>query len=421
MARQGDNIHKRKSDGRWESRCLYFDKILNRKKYRYFYGKSYKEASDKREKFLHRGCMDKLEKPLNETLSFKEAAMEWLAAIKESSKQSTYVKYSMIYGKYLKETVDDILLADFVGSDVSKKIFDYSFTNLSDSLKKSICCVMNQILKYVSQHYSMELPLLKCGKTSHKTKPTETFTKREQSALFSSLENNMDLHKMAISLSIQTGMRIGEICSLKWEDIDLEHRTIRVNRTVQRLAVENGQTKTALVETAPKSLFSKREIPVTQSVISMFVQSRHAGAYVFGGDKPMEPRTLQNRFKKLLHTSGIRYRNFHVLRHTFATNCIANGMDVKSLSEILGHANVNITLNRYVHPSMDTKRGYTSSQRLPWRHALQSLPQRFPVPPRAISHRHRHRGLRAGLPFPEKNRNSFSVLPRALRRLPFCV
>lgn len=358
MARQGDNIHKRKSDGRWESRCLYFDQKLNKKKYRYFYGKSYKEVSEKREKFLHGGCADKGEKYLAGNILFKEMAAGWLASVKEHSKPSTYVKYRMIYNKYISEPVGDTLVINFSESSAAKKIFDHSFADLSDSIKKSICCVMNQILKYISNHYSIELPLCKCAKITNKAKPTETFTITEQSALFLSLENDMDIYKAAISLSFQTGMRLGEICSLKWEDIDFEHRTIRVNRTVQRLAVENAHTRTLLVETEPKSLFSKREIPVSQGVTNMLMHFCHVGDYVFGGAKPMEPRTLQNRFKNILHASGIIYRNFHVLRHTFATNCIANGMDVKSLSEILGHANVNITLNRYVHPSMETKRSF---------------------------------------------------------------
>lgn len=170
---------------------------------------------------------------------------------------------------------------------------------------------------------------------------------------------------------------------MKWEDLDTDSQMIAVNRTVQRLYLEDvqetdgwqnadnlqkagaGQRKTILVETTPKSAHSKREIPLSPTVLALInqLQQNHEQdkgekAYIFGGDKPMEPRTIQNHFRKVLTSAGIKYKNFHVLRHTFSTNCIEGGTDVKSLSELLGHSDVQITLNRYVHPSMDIKRKY---------------------------------------------------------------
>ena len=111
-----------------------------------------------------------------------------------------------------------------------------------------------------------------------------------------------------------------------------------------------------LLELEPKSEYSRREIPLSSAVLELLLRFPSDKEYIFGGDKPVEPRTMQNRFKKLLQAAGLPERNFHILRHTFATNCIEGGTDVKSLSEILGHSDVKITLNRYVHPSMDTKR-----------------------------------------------------------------
>ncbi len=93
-------------------------------------------------------------------------------------------------------------------------------------------------------------------------------------------------------------------------------------------------------------------------VAALLLQFQNGGEYVFGKDKPLEPRTMQNHFKKILKEAGLPDRNFHILRHTFATNCVEKGTDVKSLSEMLGHSDVRITLNRYVHPSMDAKRRY---------------------------------------------------------------
>lgn len=155
-----------------------------------------------------------------------------------------------------------------------------------------------------------------------------------------------------------TGLRLGEICALKWSDIDLENRILTVNSTVQRLYTEGYKTMTALIETMPKSECSRREIPLSDTALEIFASFTTDTKYVFGGDKPLEPRTLQYQFKKILKDAKLPDKNFHILRHTFSTNCIEGGTDVKSLSEMLGHSDVQITLNRYVHPSMDTKRQY---------------------------------------------------------------
>lgn len=157
-------------------------------------------------------------------------------------------------------------------------------------------------------------------------------------------------------LCLHTGLRLGELCALKWGDIDYNNRTLTVNRTVQRVAVEGHISKTILMEADPKSESSRRIVPLTANVLNRLWELKGDRPYVFGEEKPLDPRTMQYRFKRLLKEAGVGDRNFHILRHVFATNCIGNGMDVKALSEILGHADVKITLNRYVHPTMDTKR-----------------------------------------------------------------
>lgn len=172
------------------------------------------------------------------------------------------------------------------------------------------------------------------------------------------LFKEMDLFKKAVLLCLLTGLRLGEICALKWSDIDPENKILTVNSTVQRLYTEGYKTTTVLTETVPKSECSRREIPLSDTVLEIFATFTDNTKYVFGGDKPLEPRTLQYQFKKILKDAELPDKNFHILRHTFSTNCIEEGIDVKSLSEMLGHSDVQITLNRYVHPSMDTKRQY---------------------------------------------------------------
>ena len=171
----------------------------------------------------------------------------------------------------------------------------------------------------------------------------------------------MDIYKLGIYICLFTGLRLGELCALKWSDLDMNLKLLHVNSTVQRIRVSDKQTKTCLIETPPKSFCSKREIPISDQLYQFLKEFHCQDKNVLNGKAPMEPRTMQNKFKKYLKLSGIRDTNFHTLRHTFATNCIQMGADVKSVSEVLGHSDVKITLNRYVHPSMETKRSYLNA------------------------------------------------------------
>lgn len=134
-------------------------------------------------------------------------------------------------------------------------------------------------------------------------------------------------------------------------------KTISVNKTLQRVQTPNGQSKTTITITEPKSDCSIRQIPIPNILIEFLTSSTNTSFYVLtNSHKYVEPRTVQNHFKSAISNCKIADANFHALRHTFATRCIEVGFDIKSLSEILGHANVNITLDRYVHPSMDLKK-----------------------------------------------------------------
>ena len=158
-------------------------------------------------------------------------------------------------------------------------------------------------------------------------------------------------------MSLFTGLRIGELCALKWSDIDLSNRTISVSKTIQRIAVQGG---TQLVITEPKSISSVREIPIPDCIFSLLRKfCSNADFYILSGmTKPVEPRTMQYRFQALLKKAKLPSIHFHALRHMFATNCVELGIDVKSLSEILGHSGVEITLNRYVHSSLERKKAF---------------------------------------------------------------
>ncbi len=367
MPRKGENIRKRK-DGRWEARYPIYDCSTGVRKMRSIYGKTYSEVKKRRKKEEVNSSLPSYkatENPIETTYTFQQVADEFLNIIQHTKKHSTYVKYKNIYKNYLSKYLDETPLICITRKLLSEKL-EYLYngeTELSISLLRSINSVLKLILDYGKTHYSIDCDRLCIAIPKISPLPIEVFTPLEQSKLLNILHHDMDINKLGIYICMMTGLRLGEICSLKWSDINLVRKTLKVNRTVQRIAVENQSTKTALLVGEPKSIFSKREIPLADDMILLlqgfFPENRED--YMLNGTTPLEPRTYENRFAKLLSQAEIKKKNFHILRHTFATNCINSGADVKSLSEILGHSDVKITLNRYVHPTLETKRTHINS------------------------------------------------------------
>lgn len=233
---------------------------------------------------------------------------------------------------------------------------------VSDATRQSVLLVIKQIFRYTEKQYACPVPSISNISIKNKSQTLEIMSRAEQARLMQFLCEDMDISKAGIYLCLSTGLRLGEVCALKWDDIEKTNGLIHVNRTVQRIQSLEGPVKTTLLETPPKSVSSNREIPISDSLLSILTAFQKEGqVYLLQKDRPMEPRTYQNHFKRYLEKINAPHYNFHILRHTFATNCIDNGMDIKSLSEILGHSDVQITLNRYVHPSMDTKRKYLNA------------------------------------------------------------
>ncbi len=366
MARHGENIRKRK-DGRWEGRYKVFDENRGRIVYRSLYGKTYEEVKEKL--FLVRSGfagpdlsgekpdgMENTPHPGGAVL-FSQAAEQWLVQIKKKRKYSTFAKYDTVYRTHLEKQAGFCVLSAEKAPECFAKIFDHlSEKELSGSMQKSVCCVANQIFHFANKNYFSNVPMLEGPPVTEKKKSAPVLSGAEQKKLLSCIYNGLDSFGTAVLLCLHTGLRLGELCALRWEDLDLGNRTLTVNRTVQRITMKGCRTKTVLMETDPKSESSRRIIPLTAEMAGLLARLDTSRSYVFGGEKPLEPRTMQYRFRKMLRKSKIDGRKFHALRHTFATNCVENGMDVKSLSEILGHSDVKITLNRYVHPTMDSKR-----------------------------------------------------------------
>ena len=220
-----------------------------------------------------------------------------------------------------------------------------------------ILAVIKMVLRYASQcKYTVDRSAMNVS-VKQKNPPVKTLGIADYRKLIEYLKSDLTSLNLGILICTFTGIRLGEICALTWSNFEFEKKILHVHKTMQRLQFSEGDTKTKIQITEPKSQCSIRDIPIPEILMSYLDNNGLTTEYVLTGrsDSYVEPRTLQNYFKRILKQCGIEDVNFHVLRHTFATRCVELGFDVKSLSEILGHANVNITLNRYVHPSMDLK------------------------------------------------------------------
>lgn len=355
MSKRGENIRKRR-DGRWEGR--YLQNTGGIKKYRSVYARSYNEVKEKLTEVKKRE-EEKMQQIMENgsAMSLHELGMAWFEEVKELHKYSTYRKYMDIYEYYIHEQLGYLPVYD-IQSEVVVKILP---RQLSASIQRSIYCVLNQMFNYGSIHYGLPSVKLQSGSIVRKAMPIEILSGADQKKLLEQLYEDMDSCKLGIVLCLCTGLRLGEICSLKWEDIDFENKSLHVRSTVQRVRKTVEDKKTMLVEGPPKTICSKREIPLTDHLLEIMLPFRKEGFYVLNGKYCMDPRTYQYRFRSYLRAAEIRDTHFHILRHTFATNCINGGADVKSVSELLGHSDVSITLNRYVHPAMEVKRSCLNS------------------------------------------------------------
>ena len=233
--------------------------------------------------------------------------------------------------------------------------------NLSNKTVRDIILVLKSILKFAERKYNANFKLDLITMPSSQKTELQIFNDREIKKIEKKCINSEDIRTIGVLISVYTRMRIGEVCALKWENIDFSKKLFSVTQTLQRVYIEKNKTK--IIITPPKTKTSERKIPIPQILYNELkrLSSEYSkDAYVITGEENrfIEPRSYQHVYRKVLDDAKVEYRNFHCLRHTFATRCIRVGMDIKSLSEVLGHADVNITLNRYVHSSYDSKKKF---------------------------------------------------------------
>lgn len=366
MPRRGENIYKRK-DGRWEGRYI---KCHNngKAKYGYIYAKSYKEAKEclNQVKNLNMNSTTEFTNSVKKqsAITFYDISMQWLNMKAPTIKLSSYTRYSNLLKSYLYPQYRDTFIEDISPESVDSYINilltggKKNKTGLSPKTVQCIISLLKSILDYAYRMKHISSISTSYISIKQEQKPMRILSITDQNALTIYIYEHPTPTNIGILLCLYTGMRIGEICALKWSDILWDEHCVLIEKTLQRLQNSNDTvSKTSIVITAPKSVCSIRKVPLPDELYNVLHKyKQNDKAFVLTGTSSyIEPRTMQNRYKSILKQCNIKDINFHSLRHTFATRCIELGFDIKSLSEILGHANVNITLNRYVHPSMEQK------------------------------------------------------------------
>jgi integrase len=243
----------------------------------------------------------------------------------------------------------------------NKTIYDFfnrnEIKNLSEITKQNIFVALSSIINYgIKNKYRKPFVIEKL-----KFKPKNNiicFTKDEETILVNYLLKKIDIRKFCILFGLCTGLRIGELCALKWKDIDFINNTLSVNRTVQRIKNIDGNTKTKIIIGNPKTINSNRIIPLPEILINYLnIFKTNNDYYIFTNSNiPKDPRTIEKYFNCLLKRLNLKHLKFHTLRHTFATRLREQKVDIKTISELLGHSDWKITQSIYVHTSIEYKR-----------------------------------------------------------------
>ena len=358
LANTGDNIYRRK-DKRWEGRFISGRKANGQAKYTYVYGKTRTEAKEKLEK---RKLLATTQPTGSCRMTVKELFSWYLARI--NVKPSTRSRYKFQIENHILPHLGSVSVASLTANQLLGFLHQQRESGRLDggglSVKsvRDIGVLIKAALKAAVTEYHFYCDALNIKLPKAKQREIEPFTGTELQIIAKMLTPAANYKDAGIILSANCGARLGEVCAAKVSDIDFVNGTFRIERAVQR--IKQGE-KTQLVVQTPKSETSVRTVPLPADALK-YLKKAVAGlpqdAYILTGrtDKPMEPRTYQYYFESVLRRCGVRKRCYHTLRHAYATRCIEKGIDIKSVSEMLGHSDITTTLRLYVHPSMDSKK-----------------------------------------------------------------
>ncbi len=284
----------------------------------------------------------------------------WRRDKKQYVKKSTYAAYVLLVQNHLLPYFGDKYKVE--ESNVQDFVFKKLEEGLSQKTIKDILIVLKMILKFAVKHKFIEHFDIDIKFPSQQENiQLEVLNRANQRKIMEYVESNFTFKNLGIFICLSTGIRIGEVCALTWDDVDVNNGVICVRKTIQRVYIlEEGRRYTELLIDTPKTKNSIRDIPMTSDLMRILKPLKkivNGEFFVLTNDsKPTEPRTYRNYYKRLMKRLGMPELKFHGLRHSFATRCIEGKCDYKTVSVILGHSNISTTLNLYVHPNLEQKK-----------------------------------------------------------------
>lgn len=363
MARRGENIRKRK-DGRWEARVIIGYNEYGKAKYKYLYGKTYFEVK-KKAVLISENKPQKT--PETGKMAFGQLLNEWLLFIEPNLKESTFAKYLFNIRRHIEPVLGHLnieeITCEVIDHFTHEKLEHGKLSGKGGLSPKTVSCLLS-IIKLVIDYGVTHNYCFPANLVIHfpRQQPPDIqiLNIQEQKKIEQYIFSHPDTMHIGIILSLYTGLRIGEVCALRWENINFESKLLVIEKTIMRIqdTFQTDDKKTKIIIDRPKTACSIRKIPLPEFLCTWLKKYQTDDShYILTGTKHyIEPRNYYYKYKDIMSVCGLSKYNYHALRHTFATRCVENEFDIKSLSEILGHADVSITLRRYVHPSMELKR-----------------------------------------------------------------
>lgn len=291
-------------------------------------------------------------------MKYEEWAQNWLQyKIKPTTKQWTYERYEILMRRHILPKLGASELEDLTAFELQKFTVGLTERGLSANTVNGILSVLKNSLRsavvfgVADKQYSDHIVRPRIVE-----KKVTCFSKEEQCKIEKYILEKRTAKLFGILLCLYSGVRIGELLALTWEDQDLSKGLLSVSKSCHD-SWENGVYH-KVIDT-PKTQSSIRLIPLPKQILPYLkeMKKKSKSNYIVSkvSERGEQVRTYQKMFENLLKRLKIEHKGFHSLRHTFATRALECGMDVKSLSEILGHKNPSITLNRYVHSLLEHK------------------------------------------------------------------
>lgn len=297
---------------------------------------------------------------MNEKKRISEVINLWKMDKKQYVKRSSFSAYALLIENHLLPVFGNQY--DVEEASVQDFVFQKLEQGLSHKTIKDILIVLKMVLKFGAKNKWLEYRSLDIKFPTEREKHNiDILSKSNQRKIMNYIQEHFTFRGLGVYICLSAGMRIGEVCALTWEDIDLDNGIINIRKTIQRIyTIEDGCRGTELILDSPKTKNAIREVPISNDLLKMLKPLKRIvnnSFFVLSNDaKPTEPRTYRSFYKNFMNELGMPNLKFHGLRHSFATRCIESRCDYKTVSALLGHSNISTTLNLYVHPNLEQKK-----------------------------------------------------------------